>query len=247
MTCTFSESVDAHFDRGLTPAREHALRAHLPACALCKRRYERQMLLEALTGPSSAAKARIRRGLPIAAAWRRWVTPVAGAMALAACALLFLGRSRSEGFHARGQSETPAAAPRVEVYRVTPGAPPTRIADAIGRSDELAFAYANPTGKKRLLVFAADEHRHVYWYFPAWTRPDDDPMAVPIVATSDLVELKEAVAHPFDADRVVLHAIFTDDAPTARSVEKRIAEAPPLAATIGFEEAIETSKRLEVR
>jgi hypothetical protein len=135
----------------------------------------------------------------------------------------------------------------VEVYRVVAGAAPTRVVDAVGKDDNLAFAYANPTGKKYLLVFAADEHQHVFWYFPAWTRPEEDPAAVPITPSTDLVELKESVSQAFDGKELVLYTVFTDDALHAREVERKVAQARPMATSLGFTAAYETSRHLEVR
>ena len=241
--CAQEAAVDAHFDAGLAPDEEHALRLHLPTCARCTRRYERHLALEAITPGALGAKERLRRGLPLPPATvqtgeavplaprrRRWLGPAAGVLALAAAMLLFLRRPPpgDDAFHARGGAEPSASSsPRLELYRLE-GPRSSVVAGSIGRDDELAFAYANPAGKRRLLVFGVDEHRHVYWYHPAWTRPEDNPSAVSILARSDLVELKEGVSHAYDGRQLRVYGLFTDEALTTRDVEARIAAEPAL-------------------
>lgn len=257
--CTFRDAVDAHFDGGLPPAEEHELRLHLPTCEACTRRYERHLILEAVTPDALGPKARLRRGLPLPAPeaatpavtpLRRWIGPAAGVLALAACLLLFLRRPPQDnaGFHARGQEigSTKAAAPELEIYRLVDGG--GRVVEgAVGRGDELAFAYKNPSGKKRILVFGVDEHRHVYWYHPAWTRPEDTPLAVTIRPASELVELEEGIAHDLDGRSLRIYALFTDEALTVKDVEATVAARPVLAPALDIPNAVEVSRLLEVR
>jgi hypothetical protein len=262
MTCRSMSAVDAHFNDGLAPDQEHAMRLHLPTCPLCTRRYERQLLFASLVPDAPGPKARLRRGLPLPTrTWRRWVAPASAVLAIAACAILVVGRLRtpSEGaFHARGTSvQAPGSVPTLQVYRVPAGAGPVWVGSvpdpsasrpiAIDRADELAFAYTNPTAKKHLLVFAADEHRHVYWYYPAWTSEGDNPGATPIVSTKDPVELRESVGHSFDAPKVQLHAVFAEEALSVREIEARVRAAPPLAPTLGLTGgALEASREVQI-
>ena len=248
--CSRTVMVDTYFDHGLPPPEAHALYEHIPACASCRERYNRQLVLESLLPESTGPKARLRTTLDIPASRtvltsRRWWGPAAAVLAMAACALLFVRRPRDDaGFHARGDATS--LAPRLDVYRLQ-GSAPSYVVDVVGRQDELAFTYTNPTGKKRVLVFAVDEHRHVYWYYPAWTRADETVTSIPIVTTREPVELKEGVTHDFDTSRVRIYGVFTDEAMTTREVEARLAKAPPLTTKLDWPNTLETSTELEVR
>ena len=88
-----------------------------------------------------------------------WVG-VAFVLALAAALLLIFflpGTSRQpEGFAIRGPDGNQV---NLLVYRFQPGKTPALVADEISQTDELAFAYENRTGKRRLLVFGMDEDK----------------------------------------------------------------------------------------
>ncbi len=250
--CGFSSPIDAHFEGALSPKDVRAMFEHVRACAACKTRYERMMILETLEPEALGPKERLRRALPFPVRRPRWVVTTVGALALAAAAMLVVGRlGGQEGFRTRGASEartvTSLSGHRIEVFRMSAGNRPARLEGTLGQHDELAFAYENPSGKKRLLIFAADEHRRVYWYYPAWANVDETPEAVPVARSSNLVELGEAVRQDIDASRVMLYAVFTDAPLTVRDVEARVAASDVLAPALGFPEAIETSRALEVR
>jgi hypothetical protein len=130
---------------------------------------------------------------------------------------------------ARGAPLGTAAArmPEVQIYRISyryrnlsgpgrRGARSEEAGDVVHPGDELAFAYRNPAGKGRLLVFAVDEHGHVYWYHPGWSHAGENPTAVPISAEPGLHELPAAVLHKFDGERIMIHALFTDRELTVR-------------------------------
>jgi hypothetical protein len=121
-----------------------------------------------------------------------------------------------------------ARAPEVQIYRFSSGgrgAIAEKAGDVVNASDELAFAYRNPAGKRRLLVFAVDEHGHVYWYHPGWSDAAENPTAVPISAGPGLHELPAAVLHKFDGERIMIHALFTDRELNVRQVESAVAAA----------------------
>jgi hypothetical protein len=46
--CDWRSTVDRHFQRRIGPAEESELRVHLTNCPLCRRRYDRHLLLEQL-------------------------------------------------------------------------------------------------------------------------------------------------------------------------------------------------------
>jgi hypothetical protein len=130
---------------------------------------------------------------------------------------------------ARGGPANVAAAqkPELQVYRIFTGKKGTstseKVDEFIYAGDELAFAYRNPAGKGRLLVFAEDEHGHVYWYHPGWSDAGQNPKGVPISAAPGLHELQEAVLHKFDGERIMIHALFTDRELSVRQIETVVA------------------------
>ncbi len=122
-----------------------------------------------------------------------------------------------------------ARAPDLQIYRIFTGrrgsTTSEKAADFVYAGDELAFAYRNPAGKGRLLVFAVDEHGHVYWYHPGWSDAGENPTAVPISAGPGLHELPAAVLHKFDGERIMIHALFTDRELSVRQIEAAVASA----------------------
>jgi hypothetical protein len=115
---------------------------------------------------------------------------------------------------------------QVIVYRSRAGAPGVRIeAGAQFRAqDELAFVYRNPEGYERLAVFAVDEHRHIYWYYPAWLDAATNPAMIAITSSPAPVELGEAVSHAFDGHQLKLYALFSHRSLTVRQIEKVFAD-----------------------
>jgi hypothetical protein len=212
------------------------MRLHLPHCVSCRRYYEKHLVLASLDPRAPSAERRLGQGLGLATAEsapraRAWAL----AAAAAAVAVVFsLGRPSSTpavsappsgSFAARGDLGPPV--PELFVYRLQPD---EKLApDAtVHRGEDLAFAYANPSAYGRLLVFGVDEHKHVYWYYPAWSNAADDPRAVSIASGApDLRELPEAIRHDLDGDRLVLYAEFSNDDVDVRAVEERVAAAPP--------------------
>jgi hypothetical protein len=126
-----------------------------------------------------------------------------------------------------------ARAPEVQIYRFPSprvpirrlGASAEKAGDVVHPGDELAFAYRNPAGMRRLLIFAVDEHGHVYWYHPEWSDAAENPTAVPISAEPGLHELPAAVLQKFDGERLMIHALFTDRELNVREVESAVAAA----------------------
>jgi hypothetical protein len=96
--CSFRDTVDRHFAGRVRPDEEVALREHLPGCALCHARYERQLLMAKLAHDRLAGIDRLAIGLGLTAngdrAERysvdgRWL---AGGVAVVAGLAWFLGR-----------------------------------------------------------------------------------------------------------------------------------------------------------
>ena len=229
-----------HFTGGLAPARERALRRHLEACPSCRDHYDDVLTITRLDPRTPTLEERLAHGLgfssagPASPRWRVVALPGLAVAAAVAGWLFFWavpGVDPAAGFAARGpalgragESEL-GALPLLVTYAVGEGEGPKAVSaeesgqGTIDARDELAFAYRNPTGKKYLMVFAIDEHAHVYWYHPGWPDPAANPAAVSISPAPGLHELPAAVSQPYDGEHLMLHALFTDRALTVREVE----------------------------
>ena len=135
-----------------------------------------------------ASRGRPRRGVrvprPPAAAseWlpsrRTWLADLGGGRRLPGTARRRPGRALDQNVtSACVASRRIGTGPALEIYRVT-GDGSTRPADGwMSAGDELAFAYRNPTGFTRLMMFGVDDRGDIYWFHPAWTDATQDPVA----------------------------------------------------------------------
>jgi hypothetical protein len=82
------------------------------------------------------------------------------------------------------------------------------------------------------MVFAVDEHRHIYWYHPEWTSQADDPHAISIVPGAEVREIPAAVSHTFDGHDLTLFAIFTNEDMSVRQVEHMVQKSKSLDETL---------------
>jgi hypothetical protein len=223
--CLVTARVDRHFARKLDAAGELAMREHLPGCAACRARYEKHLLLEKLDPDAAGPRARIASGLGLGAPRPilRTITPVMGALAVAAAIAFLLvrpaGAPLDSGFTARGGGDASAESAYLVVNQGG-----SRAGETIARNDELTFGYGNTAGKRFLMVFGVDEHRHVFWYYPAWTDPSTDPTSIAI--TPGARSLPDAVRHDLDGAELSVHAVFTDSPLAVKSVESLISAAP---------------------
>jgi hypothetical protein len=94
------------------------------------------------------------------------------------------------------------------IYRIPSSGAPIAVDRSMDRHDELAFAYSNPGGWPYALVFAVDEHAHVYWYHPAWRVGAPPPVAVSARSGPGPFELPSATRHVFDGRRLFVYAAF---------------------------------------
>ncbi len=240
--CPQQHLVDRHFALAIAVAEECALREHLPQCAICSARYDRQLLLSKLDPAAPSAQQRLGRGLglmPRPVATGRWVvSSLAFAASLAiAVSVWRVSADPSDGFAARG----PSTEVGLTVWRSFEGGL-VRIDPSIRADDELAFSYLNRSGKKHLLVFGVDEHRHIYWYHPAWVRQQDNPSAIAIEAGNQPHVLAEAIRHPLDGRSLTLYGVFTDRALTVTEVESIV----ELGSELVIPQAIIQSRTVEV-
>jgi hypothetical protein len=218
--------IDAHFARRISPAREHAMRAHLAGCDACGKYYQAHLLFERITAGNERTRERLADGLGLRVTPRAnapWVAAAALAATVAAMVLVHETAARHDReFAARGGAHDEP--PRVLVYRLNP----TRELAAnerVKQTDELAFAYTNPGGFRNLLVFGVDEHRHVYWYHPAWTNHIEHPRAIAIESGPAARELPEAIRHDIDGQTLTVYGVFLDDDLTVERVEELVGEA----------------------
>jgi len=221
--------IDAHFRGEVPPGDERRMRLHLVDCADCRAYYDRHLRL-ALVDPQAAlpANERLARGLGLsprlpAGGRRGWM---ALAATVATCAVVLLAVSRG------GESAAPqprgGAAPgsQLLVYEVAKGRPAQPVGAELRADSGLAFAYANIGHKRRLMVFAVDEGRRVYWYHPGWQNAAEDPTALAIERDDALHEIPQAIAHRFAGQRLQLFGVFLDRAMSVREMESLVARAP---------------------
>ncbi|MBU0552892.1 zf-HC2 domain-containing protein [Myxococcota bacterium] len=273
MSCR-PDLLAAHFEGRITPEEERALRAHLLDCGGCRGRYEGWSRLAALdpalpslqdrlavglglapaiAAPQAAPRA-LRLSLPKMEAWG--VKGVVAGGGLSALALLIglslLGTPPTTTPRLPQTAEELGLRPRggdlgvgFAAFKLEPrGALP--VSHEIRAQDGLAFAYDNRAQKQRLMIFAVDASRNVYWYHPAWTDPADNPTAILIQGGAERHELDEAVAHALTPGPLWVHALFTDAPLTVRDIEARLGDDP--AAPLGIGGVVEPRPiALEVR
>jgi hypothetical protein len=245
--CTQSALVDQHFAGTIAPDRERAMREHLGTCPSCRDLYRRRLLLARLDPQALPSEERIARGLGLRSGRGAGVVRLGIVIAAAAAiALLVRAHPGMDGFTARGGgSPTPGGpASRVFVYDVRDGMAPALAESTVRTGDELAFSYENGGARRRLLVFGVDEHQHVYWFHPAWTSNEDDPVAIPIEQDAERHELPEAIRQHLDGGRLQIRSVFVDDPLSVRQIEALLRQSP--SGPLPIPGAIETSLVLVV-
>ncbi len=234
--CASASLVARHFEGKIDPADERVLREHLPGCESCTRLYGRQLVLARLDPSAPRAVERLGRGLGIARRPRTWLPYlglVSAALTIALVVLTPLHRSARVDDRAYAPRGSAADVAQLRVYRLHEGAPAELISGVVHAADELAFAYANPAGRKHLLVFAIDEADKIYWYVPAWTDPASEPRSLAIAAGSNFNEVSDAVTHELTGKHLTVHALFTDESYSVREIESMLALAPQTLARLG--------------
>ena len=251
--CLMTARVDRHFARALDPAGERAMREHLPTCAECRTRYDKQLLLEQLDPDAAGPQARLASGLGLGEArpLARRIAPLTGAIAVAAMLAFVVTRPSGlpvdAGFTARGGGDggdAAAQASYVVVYRRGADAGASRAGDTIRRDDELTFTYGNPLGKRYLMVFGVDEGRRVFWYYPAWTDPKANPTSVSVAPGTGA--LPDAVRHELEGSKLEIHAVFTDAPLTVAAAESILRGGPAGQAPAFGPGSLDSTIKLEV-
>jgi len=241
--CPERAHIDRHFGGRIDPASECALRAHLPGCSRCRKYYDRYLLLSRIDPAMPAAEARLGNPLRLSArSGVEWLR--AGLVTAALATMVVLAFVPGSDFVPRGNANA-LPPPELRVFRLRKGAPAQLVGAAMRASDELAFAYRNPGRARHLVVYGADEHGHLFWYYPAWENAADDPSAIAIDASAGLRELPDAVANDLDGQRLFLHALFVPTAIRARTIE-RLAKASDPAAPLDLPGAEQSTQLIEV-
>lgn len=219
--------IARHFEGVIRPDEERALREHLPDCAACRGSYQRRLVLSRLDPKSPTPEARLARGLGLRPA-RRPLLPslvlVPSLATAALCGLFLLLRSPGAdpaGFRPRGTALPPQASTRV--YQLLPGWPPVEVAGEIGANAELAFSYEDGSDDRYLMIFGVDEAQRIYWYYPAWTDPAQNPNSLALPPGAERRELPEAVRQRLLGRELTLCHFFSDKPWTVRDVEARLA------------------------
>jgi len=230
----FETAIADHFAGRDSVAAAATLRAHLLGCADCDARYRRHLLLARLDPRALPAQERLGRGLGfcrqgLATRWpRSWAL---GLFVPAAAALALVLAPRHHGDPRSGRTPEPSAfaargaAKGVSsfwAYRLDPDGAPRLADQAIGRTDEVAFAYANAAGRPFLMIFGVDEHRHVYWFQPGWSSGTPAPQALRAEVGPGPHELPDAIRQPFDGGRLRVYAAFADRRFDAAAVEDAV-------------------------
>jgi hypothetical protein len=221
--------IEAHFRGRISTGGEREMRMHLVGCGDCRAYYDRHLRL-AHVDPQAALPAaeRLARGLglsppgPGGRGRRGWLALAAAAT----CAVGFLAVGRG-GAPADPQPRGGVApGSQLLVYEVAKETAAHPVGAELRADGGLAFAYANIGHKQRLMVFAVDEGRRVYWYHPGWQSPAEDPTAVAIERDDAFHELPQAIAHRFGGRRLQLFGVFLDRAMSVREMEALVARAP---------------------
>lgn len=214
-------AIGAHFAGRGSAVDAELLRTHVPACAGCRRSFERHQLLARLDPRALPEEDRIAAALGIVRRRprRTWMATFAVATAAAA---LFVVAPRALHHQVGGEPVARGAevTPTLLVYRVGADGTAARVVgDSIRRDDELAFGYTNPMGRAYLLVFGTDEHGHVYWYHPGWPMGTAPPVAVEARRGLGPHELDEAIRHQLDGHLLRVTAVLSDTRLGAEVVE----------------------------
>jgi hypothetical protein len=132
------------------------------------------------------------------------------------------------------------------VYRLRPQGRPELVGDEISARDELAFAYRNRAGLKRLLVFGVDEQKNIYWYHPSWTDAEQNPASVVIQAGEGIQELPEAVSHVLKGKTLRIYGVFSNRPWSVREVEALVRKHPGSPEALPITDAKQESVLLKV-
>jgi hypothetical protein len=219
-----------HFQQRLSREHEKKLRRHLEGCIECQALYLAMMMGEgegdaaessqnrhrrlehALFGSAARPPSRETSEAPQAqtASWRLLLSCGGAISAVLLLALLAL-LPKEPLFREKGSGQGTSRFVSIEVYtRRDASQRPQPIGRRLGRTDPLAFSYSNQSREHydRLLLFGIDSTYTVYWFYPSWTDPRQNPASIAIRRGVG-VELEDEVTHHYEGRQLRLFAIFT--------------------------------------
>ncbi|OGQ16887.1 MAG: hypothetical protein A2138_12120 [Deltaproteobacteria bacterium RBG_16_71_12] len=206
-------------------ARDPGLRARIDALVTLRATLATDADLDG-TDVLPAVRAALRAHAPARPRLRliAWSAPPAVLLAAALAFVVVQRQSDEEEFHAKGAGG-PASTTGVAVFRQTDqGLAP--VSGSIGADAALAFSYTNSGSEpfSHLMVFAVDDDRRVYWYWPAYGDEGADPSTLTAVTATPGrdVELGEVVRHTLAPGPLTIYAVFLRRAATVAEVEGAI-------------------------
>ena len=254
--------IDRHFEGQIAPADEAKLRERLAEDEVGREYYNRRLLLADLDPKAASPEERLGRSLGLRPERERrpvasWVASAVAAAAVILIAVMVIPmrsvppNAGDDGFSARGGEIK--RSPELRVYRVTGGREPNvRLGiDAVERTipatGELAFAYRTQANDEKLMVFGVDDRGEVYWYYPAWTDPRQNPVAIALEKSEVIRELPEAIAHEIRGKRLALYALFLRRTLSVRDIERRVSAAKRLGEHLPIDAAHQQVVMLRVK
>ncbi|NOZ87390.1 MAG: zf-HC2 domain-containing protein [Deltaproteobacteria bacterium] len=244
MTCPKHEDIVKYVAGLLDEEYAAKLEGHLAECRQCNQVYQELSNITGRLAPDPGEfndqefagdimtlirlkRPKIERpGFPRKFFPKKWLAPFAAACAAAALLLVIWPNNRldeSTGFTARG-GMTPGKDRWVslEVFRPSPGGGYHPVTDRIMPHDALAFAYVKQragTFLSFLMVFAVDETGRVYWYYPEYSREDENPHSIYIGSGSGRASLPDEIRHDFKKGLLRIFAVFSKGPLYVRHIE----------------------------
>ena len=253
---TYRRAIVAHFAGRAAPKAEATMRAHLLTCAPCTRYYTRHLTIARLDPDALEPPDRIARGLGLGVRARRWRAQLFLGLAVpiaAAGLLTFWPASKVDSlvesgggasFAVRGRQASAPVAAAVWAYRLGANGRPVLADRTIHLTDELAFAYSNPSGMRFLMIFGVDEHRNVYWFHPAWPSGSPTPAAIRAAPGPAPHELLEAIRHSFHGRSLTISAVFSERAIEVTKIEDVVRTTPAASLPSALGEGVVTVQRV---
>lgn len=225
-SCPQIHFVEEYFDGKLSPLREHQWRKHLVQCEDCTKYYNWHLMIPALS--AADARDRMAKGLGLKRSrgsslrWSPALLTALGSVLIVVLAVAFWPASSGRnGWTTRG-GESHDMPCELVIYRMHPKSAPEVVKEQIDADDELAFSYRNGRSRRWLMVFGVDDAGKIYWYYPAWTEAQSDPLAVEISQDTAWHELPDAVSHSISSGNLFIYAVFSDIRLSVRQMEEKV-------------------------
>jgi hypothetical protein len=171
-----------------------------------------------------------RAGRPVKRGFeQRWMRYGAAAFAAAACLTLVLTlgprfapiAEKPSEFHVRGGAgHSDNRWVSIKVFRATDRGY-EEVEGSIKADDALAFSFINRNDPafRFLMIFAVAKSGRVFWYYPAYSDGNANPLSIPIRPAKAPVALADEVQHDLQSGSLRIFAVFSMSALEARAVE----------------------------